>query len=212
MTTHYELLGVAPDATSQQLRQAFRALSKRYHPDTTSLPAAEAEAAFQQLRLAYGVLGDPVARRSYDERLRQPARPPVVFSTPARPATAAFQPRPTSVRRSLSGGEWFALVLLAVALAFSLVLGVGLAWARGTALMTRPSWWVDPAVVPVLLQSDPAVHGGQPPPPPGQPPPSPGQPIAVLGPSEPPQTRPAPASRPAAPASRPAVPALSQAP
>jgi curved DNA-binding protein CbpA len=184
MTTHYELLGVAPDATSQQLRQAFRALSKRYHPDTTSLPATEAEAAFQQVRLAYGVLADPVTRRSYDERLRQPAKPPVVFSPPARPVTATFQPRPNSVRRSLSGGEWFALVLLAVALALSLVLGVGLAWARGTALMTRPSWWVDPAAVPVLRQSMPAVSDG---------------------PSESAQARPTPAIRPE-------VPALSQAP
>jgi len=198
MTTHYELLGVAPDATSQQLRQAFRALSKRYHPDTTSLPAAEAEAAFQQVRLAYGVLADPVTRRSYDERLRQPAKPPVVFSPPARPASATFQPRPNSVRRSLSGGEWFALVLLAVALALSLVLGVGLAWARGTALMTRPSWWVDPAAVPVPRPSEPAVTAGQQLP-------SPGQPNAVLVPSEPAQTPPTPSIRPV-------VPALSQAP
>ena len=155
MSTHYELLGVAPDATSQQLRQAFRALSKRYHPDTTSLPTLEAEAAFQQVRQAYGVLGDPLARRSYDEKLRQPSRPAVVFSPAVRPAGAAFQPRPTSVRRSLSGGEWFALVLLGLALVLSLVLGVGLAWARGTALMTRPSWWVEPPARPVVSSSEP---------------------------------------------------------
>lgn len=154
MSTHYELLGVAPDATSQQLRQAFRALSKRYHPDTTSLLALEAEAAFRQVRQAYGVLGDPVARRSYDEKLRQPSRPAVVFSPAVRPAGAAFQPRPASVRRSLSGGEWFALVLLAVALVLSLVLGVGLALARGTELMTRPSWWVEPPAAGVLPSSE----------------------------------------------------------
>ena len=64
MPTHYEQLGVAPDASTQQLRQAFRALSKRYHPDTTALPAAEAELAFRQLRQSYGVLADPAARRS----------------------------------------------------------------------------------------------------------------------------------------------------
>ena len=46
-------------------------------------------------------------------------------------------PRPaeTTTRRPLSGGEWFALVLLGGALGFSLVLGVGLAWWRGMALL-----------------------------------------------------------------------------
>ena len=161
MPTHYELLGVSADASTEQLRQAFRALSKRYHPDTTALPAGEAELAFRQVRLAYGVLGDPVARRSYDERLRQLSRPAVVFSPPASPAGAAFQPRPAPVRRSLSGGEWFALVLLALALVLSLVLGVGLAWARGAELMTRPSWWVEVPAVAGRPSSEPVVAQGQ---------------------------------------------------
>ena len=50
-------------------------------------------------------------------------------------------PKPDSVRRTLSGGEWFALLLLGVALVFCLVLGVGLAWLRGTELVREPSWW-----------------------------------------------------------------------
>ena len=50
-------------------------------------------------------------------------------------------PKPLPVRRALSGGEWFALLLLGVAVVFSLVLGVGLAWARGTELLREPSWW-----------------------------------------------------------------------
>jgi hypothetical protein len=33
------------------------------------------------------------------------------------------------------------LLLLGLAVAFSLVLGVGLAWARGTELLREPSWW-----------------------------------------------------------------------
>ena len=50
-------------------------------------------------------------------------------------------PKPDSVRRTLSGGEWFALLLLGLALVFCLVLGVGLAWMRGTDLVREPSWW-----------------------------------------------------------------------
>lgn len=139
--SHYQLLELSPQATASELRQAFRNLSKRYHPDTTALPQEEAREAFARLRQAYAVLADPVSRRAYDAALRQPAPPLVVVPPlPSGPAAAA---RPIGVRRSLSGGEWFALVLLGLALALSLVLGVGLAWARGTALITRPSWWND---------------------------------------------------------------------
>ncbi len=124
-------------ASAQQLRQSFRALSKRYHPDTTALPAGEAATAFQQLQQAYAVLSDPVLRQRYDAQLH-PApepRPP----SPARPMVGA--PRPASVRRDLSGGEWLALLLLGFALVVSLVLGVGVAWMRGAELVQWPSWW-----------------------------------------------------------------------
>jgi hypothetical protein len=63
---HYELLRVSESATPQQLRSAFRSLSKLYHPDTTSLPQAQAAQSFQRLQQAYAVLSDPVARRAYD--------------------------------------------------------------------------------------------------------------------------------------------------
>ena len=126
----YALLELAPGASEQELRQAFRQLSKRFHPDTTSLPAAEAEQAFQRLREAYAVLSDPEQRRRYDARLMAPV-----------PVSVAAVPRPVGVRRALSGGEWLALLLLAVALLLSLVLGVGLAWMRGAELVQWPSWW-----------------------------------------------------------------------
>lgn len=131
---HYELLQIAPDASPQDLRQAFRRLSKHYHPDTTALPEAQAREGFRQLQVAYLTLSDPERRRAYDASL-SPARaqPRTV------PATTVVKPAP--VRRALSGGEWFALLLLGLAVVFSLVLGVGLAWARGTALLREPSWW-----------------------------------------------------------------------
>ncbi len=137
--THYQLLRVAPTASREELRQAFRSLSKRYHPDTTELPPAEAEQAFRQLRQAYAVLSDPIARQHYDGELRQITVPPVV--APPRPA-----PRQGDVRRALSGGEWLALLLLVLAVVFSLVLGVGLALARGADFVAWPSWWTPPAV------------------------------------------------------------------
>jgi len=144
----YELLQLPPTATAEQLRQSFRRLSKRYHPDTTSLPAPAAAKAFQRLKRAYSVLSDPGARRLYDESLRRPVVP-----VPPPPG------RPVSLRRALSGGEWFALLLLAIALLLSLVLGIGVAWARGAELVRWPSWWEDlhPAA---LARAEPSPAGG----------------------------------------------------
>ncbi|MEB3243671.1 MAG: J domain-containing protein [Cyanobacteriota bacterium] len=173
--TYYQLLRMPATATEQQLRQAFRRLSKCYHPDTTTLPAAEAARAFQQLQRAYAVLSDPAARRLYDERLRLSHGLPA-----ARSASPGAAPRPTadgplagatlrsgapvSLRRALSGGEWFALLLLALALALSLVVGIGVAWARGAEMMRWPSWWTDlhPTAAPLASASPPAA--GSPPP------------------------------------------------
>ena len=76
------------------------------------------------------MLSDPEQRRRYDARLMAPV-----------PVSVAAVPRPVGVRRALSGGEWLALLLLAVALLLSLVLGVGLAWMRGAELVQWPSWW-----------------------------------------------------------------------
>ncbi len=135
--SHYALLQLPEEATPEQLRQAFRRLSKRFHPDTTSLPAAQAEQAFQRLQQAYAVLSDPEARRRYDSELRLVR---LTAAAAAQAAAAPLVPSVPSVRRALSGGEWLALLLLALALVFSLVLGVGLALARGAAFSTWPSW------------------------------------------------------------------------
>lgn len=144
MPSHYELLQLPQEATPQQLRQAFRLLSKRFHPDTTTLPAAEAARQFQQLQQAYAVLSDPAARSRYDTELRLARLMAAAAATAAATAVSPVAPpagsTAPSVRRALSGGEWLALLLLGLALIFSLVLGVGLALVRGAAFSTWPSW------------------------------------------------------------------------
>jgi len=140
-STHYDLLEVASTASVAELRQAFRQLSKRYHPDTTSLPQAQAQESFRLLQQAYAVLSDPISRNRYDSLLQQPPRSTLPPGVPAPTPARTTPPRPVGVRRALSGGEWFALLLLAVALVLSLVLGLGVAWARGAALVRTPSWW-----------------------------------------------------------------------
>lgn len=65
-TSYYKILKIAPWATAQDIRRAYRELSKLYHPDTTTLPKAVATIKFQQLNEAYGTLSSPDKRSRYD--------------------------------------------------------------------------------------------------------------------------------------------------
>ena len=160
----YDLLEVSNTVGVVELRQAFRQLSKRYHPDTTTLPQAQAQESFRQLQQAYAVLSDPISRNRYDSQRLQPPGAASPAGMPPQ-ATLRTPPRPVGVRRALSGGEWFALLLLGLALVLSLVLGLGVAWARGAALVRTPSWWPeavaaapspDPPADSPLADADPA--------------------------------------------------------
>ena len=63
---YYEVLGVSKDADDAALKKAYRALAKKYHPDTNQ-GNPEAEAKFKEASEAYGVLSDPEKRRQYDQ-------------------------------------------------------------------------------------------------------------------------------------------------
>jgi len=63
------LLKLHPSASVQQIRRAYRDLSKLYHPDTTELPAALATVKFQQLNEAYATLSNPERRLTYDLKI-----------------------------------------------------------------------------------------------------------------------------------------------
>ena len=61
---YYEVLGVPPDADSTAIKNVFRQLARRYHPDISTEP--DAEQRFREIAEAYGVLSDPAKRASYD--------------------------------------------------------------------------------------------------------------------------------------------------
>jgi DnaJ-class molecular chaperone len=65
-TELYDLLGVAPSATPQEIRKAYYKLSLRWHPDKNP-GDAEAEEQFKKISLAYQVLSDEERRKRYDE-------------------------------------------------------------------------------------------------------------------------------------------------
>jgi len=64
---YYAILGVAPDASPQEITTAYRKLALQYHPDVN--PSEEAKERMPLLNEAYSVLGDAALRRKYDARL-----------------------------------------------------------------------------------------------------------------------------------------------
>jgi DnaJ-class molecular chaperone len=63
---YYATLGVTKSASEKEIKQAFRKLARKYHPDVNPGDKA-AEAKFKEINEANEVLGDPDTRRKYDE-------------------------------------------------------------------------------------------------------------------------------------------------
>ena len=142
-TSYYTVLGLYPSASSQQIRRAYRELSKLYHPDTTNLPPPIATAKFHQINEAYATLSSPDRRMAYDlkhgySRLSVIQAPPDLD----RPAserryrsTAYLEP----FDRPLSPGELFALFILGVTFVACLLLVVTIGLTRGEITFYLPA-------------------------------------------------------------------------
>jgi len=78
----YEILGLAKNASAEEIKRAYKKLAMKLHPDKNSAP--EAEEAFKKVNAAYQCLTDESKRRNYDEfgddgsqasRMQQPQSP-----------------------------------------------------------------------------------------------------------------------------------------
>lgn len=70
MRDHYHTLQVSRDAEPEVIERAYKALSRKYHPDLQrESDRRKATGRMQEINEAYAVLRDPVARRRHDREL-----------------------------------------------------------------------------------------------------------------------------------------------
>jgi len=63
---YYDILGIPPEATSTEIREAFYRQARLTHPDVSASPASRQE--FEYVQEAFRVLKNPRTRRDYDEK------------------------------------------------------------------------------------------------------------------------------------------------
>ncbi|MEE3719075.1 J domain-containing protein [Tumidithrix elongata RA019] len=143
--TYYAILGLTPWASAVQIRQAYRDLSKLYHPDTTQLSKEIAIEQFRQINEAYATLSNPERRNTYDQMIRFSKLNYVnqtnVWDTANTGNLGQKNHHPLQEddglpsERPLSGGELFVLFLIAVTFIVCVLLVLLVGWLRGDALL-----------------------------------------------------------------------------
>jgi len=67
MDNLYNVLGIAPNASEDEIKKVYRSLAMRFHPDRNQEPGADAR--FKAIVKAYEVLSDPEKREEYNQSL-----------------------------------------------------------------------------------------------------------------------------------------------
>jgi curved DNA-binding protein len=99
---YYKIMGVARDASQDEIKRVYRQLARKYHPDVSKAP--DAEARFKELGEAYAVLKDLEKRAAYDQlgsnwKAGQDFRPPPDWN-------AGFEFSGDGANRADAGGDF----------------------------------------------------------------------------------------------------------
>ena len=65
----YSVLGVSRDASEEEIKKAYKILSRKYHPDANMKNGIDTTRKMQQILEAYRILSDPKKRASYDRKV-----------------------------------------------------------------------------------------------------------------------------------------------
>ncbi len=115
----YDVLGVPPGASSDEISAAFRVHAKRWHPDRNPGDGSAAER-FKELTLAYQTLSRASSREAYDERHRRSTRPAPPAAAPERPTHDPIFRTPGRARAAIVAG----VVCFAAGVAAAVLLGL----------------------------------------------------------------------------------------
>lgn len=130
MKDYYKRLGVKPDASYEEIRSAYRQLSKKYHPDMHGGTHTHAEAVFKEIQEAYQTLSDNDKRSFYDYQLDLYNNPPqAIYRAPEEP-TYQYSPRsqaPYATNRR-PYRQPVAKVNIFKSLTVWIVFGIGILW------------------------------------------------------------------------------------
>ena len=75
--SHYEVLGVLPSASQDEIRVAYRMRAREVHPDTAAGQRNDASIQMAHIAEAWRVLSDATLRRAYDTELTAPVSQPI---------------------------------------------------------------------------------------------------------------------------------------
>jgi hypothetical protein len=153
--SHYQVLGLTPDATLEQVKEHHRLLMRVFHPDRENRADDWKDAFATRINLAYTTLRDADERRRYDASLQQP-RPP---GAPLPARRAAGPQRPPARQRA--GVNWLPPFLLRHlpqwVLAGSALVATGVV---GLVYLSNPQpTAMAPTPTASLTGSEPAVRG-----------------------------------------------------
>jgi len=69
--TYYDILTITTSATQEEIKSAFRKLSKKFHPDNNDGDESFFAEQFKQIHEAYEILSDPIKRKLYDQEIEE---------------------------------------------------------------------------------------------------------------------------------------------
>ena len=78
---YYQILDIAPDATAEEIRKAYKAASMKYHPDRN--PGKDTTSMMQDINEAYAILKDNEKRSRYDQEYSRFKQTTTQMSEPA---------------------------------------------------------------------------------------------------------------------------------